>query len=1133
MLTKDIPITVQRVLKRIEFTQVPDSVYYEGDKISDIEITAYYDKTSEVVTDSCVFTPALNTPIAHGTTEISVDYTENGITKSISRPITVYHKLVKIEATVADGSNIFDSGDKLTLNDLEVTAYYSDGSTADITNSGNLEIFPELGTTLDSSVTKVTFSYTEEGNEDIKTYDLPIQILDQSSPVDHIEAIIPNNSYESGDKLDLYGAKVYAVKSSGQKELVTNYTISPDADTVLTEDNTEVTVSYTYTDDEGTEHTLTTTVPITVTRVLDHIEITQTPERLVYDAGETVDTTGIEVTAHYNSGNTEIVTDKITTSPDSSTALYENITYYTVNYTEGRITKSAQQNITVNKVFDHIEVDSSSTIKTSYRAGEQFTSEGLKVNAVYTSGNKEEVTDKCTLSLEEGKKIYENEDGVSNGKLPLIISYVEGSKSSSIHIDLTITRVLADMVIAEAPSRTSYISGELLDITGLRVSAIFNSGAVENVTNKCILDPANGTRLYDNITGITISYTEGGITKTLTQPLTVTKAVQQLIISKNPAKMNYFEQEAFDPTGIKVLADYGTSTKDVTNDVVYSIAVGDPVPLYTDAITISYTENNITTPVDLDINVYRKLNSIYISGTPKTNYVAGDKLDLSDIIVYAKYAYGNDTELTSKSSLTYTPTLDTVLYESNNNVRLSYTEPGNENPAILDIPITVEKKLKDIYVSQNPRTSYNAGDKLSLIGLQITAEYTSGTTEVLSSGFTTDIAEGTVLYENNTQVLISYAQPSNNTKTTTLPISVEKVVDSIQITTKPTKTSYKVGEYLDLTGMVVKATYNSGVVEDVTSKVKTDPTGTDKLTTSDIQVTVSYEQPLDNIKSTFFNISVAEGYSGIEITASPNKTSYVVGDTFSTEGMVVSRVTTSGSKEYITDYIITDNNGNTLNNGDVLSYGITSFTVTATVDGIKYTATQNITVSRQAEELIITQTPTKRSYSAGDVLDFSDLGVAVRYADGSQRDLTRAEYTLDPEDGSTLDETINHVTVSYTEGGSMASKDIDIVVDESKDYVKSIEVTHLPNKTTYTAGQSLIPDGIVVIGDFNKSGKQDVTTDVSYDPSTKTTLTTSDTEVTVTYIDLEGNTTYTTFPITVNADSSSGDDGDQYYEPGI
>ena len=80
-------------------------------------------------------------------------------------------------------------------------------------------------------------------------------------------------------------------------------------------------------------------------RTLDRIAVTTPPSKTTYTAGERFDAAGMVVTATYSDGSTAAVTD-YTVSP--SGALTTSDTSVTISYTEGGVTQTATQVITVN-----------------------------------------------------------------------------------------------------------------------------------------------------------------------------------------------------------------------------------------------------------------------------------------------------------------------------------------------------------------------------------------------------------------------------------------------------------------------------------------------------------------------------------------------------------------------------------------------------------------------------------------------------------------------------------------------------------------------------------------------------------------------------------------------------------------
>ena len=91
-----------------------------------------------------------------------------------------------------------------------------------------------------------------------------------------------------------------------------------------------------------------------------------------------------------------------------------------------------------------------------------------------------------------------------------------------------------------------------------------------------------------------------------------------------------------------------------------------------------------------------------------------------------------------------------------------------------------ESNLTDITVTNNPtKTSYTIGDNLDLSGLEVTANYSDGTSSVITSGLTFSMNDNSLLSTEGTyNIVISYTE-NNITKTCNLPIEVkEKYADN-------------------------------------------------------------------------------------------------------------------------------------------------------------------------------------------------------------------------------------------------------------------------------------------------------------------------------------------------------------------
>ena len=184
---------------------------------------------------------------------------------------------------------------------------------------------------------------------------------------------------------------------------------------------------------------------------------------------------------------------------------------------------------------------------------------------------------------------------------------------------------------------------------------------------------------------------------------------------------------------------------------------------------------------------------------------------------------------------------------------------------------------------------------------------------------------------------------------------VVKNVVSIAVTTPPTKTDYKVGETLDMSGAVITATYDDATTDDVTAYVTTDAAEVLNHAGDAKLVTVTFEG-----KTATFNVNVAKGDA--DLSYSIPSYSVLVGADFATPVLTNPHgltVTYSSSDD---DLVLVDENkgdvvigskaggpvtitASTTGNADY-NAGSASYTITIT-DSVDYSTvyTSNVTLS--------------------------------------------------------------------------------------------------------------------------------------------------------------------------------------------
>ena len=111
------------------------------------------------------------------------------------------------------------------------------------------------------------------------------------------------------------------------------------------------------------------------------------------------------------------------------------------------------------------------------------------------------------------------------GTITVRVSYEGFEKNFTVEV-VPVIPVLTDISVT-LPSKTEYIKGDALDLTGMSVTAIYSDDSTENVTARAVVIPANGTILNEvgTIT-VVVSCTADGLTKTTAFIVTVKASLE-------------------------------------------------------------------------------------------------------------------------------------------------------------------------------------------------------------------------------------------------------------------------------------------------------------------------------------------------------------------------------------------------------------------------------------------------------------------------------------------------------------------------------------------------------------------------------------------------------------------------------
>jgi hypothetical protein len=148
---------------------------------------------------------------------------------------------------------------------------------------------------------------------------------------------------------------------------------------------------------------------------------------------------------------------------------------------------------------------------------------------------------------------------------------------------------LASISVNAEGAKTSYALNETLNTSGLVVTAHY-----EDTTSKAITgfttSPAHGSTLSTSGSQtITISYTEGSVTKTATYSVTVStseRVLEGIGINTALVDQSFVFGDTFSSSGLVVTAYYSDSTTEVVED--YFVAEPDMFSIGTKEVTVSY-----------------------------------------------------------------------------------------------------------------------------------------------------------------------------------------------------------------------------------------------------------------------------------------------------------------------------------------------------------------------------------------------------------------------------------------------------------------------------------------------------------------------------------------------------------------
>ena len=343
-----------------------------------------------------------------------------------------------------------------------------------------------------------------------------------------------------------------------------------------------------------------------------------------------------------------------------------------------------------------------------------------------------------------------------------------------------------------------------------------------------------------------------------------------------------------------------------------------------DTIITATTSSGMTYEITVHI---RDVKSITITSNPdKMTYVLGEDFDNTGMVVTVNYS-DNTTEVVTD----YVVSGFDSSAEGNCTVTVQWTSPAGttyKKTFTVEI-IDTRPKVTGIYVGTLPnKVEYALRESLDTTGLVVMANYTDGSTSAVT-GYT--VSGFNALKTGEQTITVTYGE-----FITTFKVYVgvsAKTLESITISTNPSKTTYYIGDSLDTTGLVLTLTYSDGSTATATSGFTTSGFSSSAVGTK--TVTVTY-----NGKTTTFIVTVKRPTISLSSTA----------NTLDVGNSVTLTATTTPSGQNI-EWITSNSSVATVNNGVVTAVGAGNATITAkfTYNGTVYNKTCAITVNESGE----------------------------------------------------------------------------------------------------------------------------------------------------------------------------------------
>ena len=969
-----------------------------------------------------------------GTRTATITYTENGITKTTTFVYTVKDTVTSI--SVKNGpTNATKYGEDIDLTGVTIDVVKGSGTTTipvtkDMIKAGTYD--PDK---TGNQVIKIVY----EGQETTLTINVkdyvtgitinPVSVTGKYN--DTLSSLIQANNIQYTVTYAKAGAQTPEVLA---ESMVSGYSAISTQDQNLT---------VTYTDTDADSYTngknFTTNLKVTLSKEVSSITITA-PSKTTYEHGETIATDGI-ITVVFTDGTqtTKQMNASMITENDGSPL---NMSPAASEYTNNKLSKTLKitytedgKTETINYPIEIVNKVQSITIKgtpkTSYNVNE-----ALDNNIIITihrqTGEDEDVT--VTSSMIPS---FDTTTETSGTPRSSDIEYTENGITLRVPYTYTVIDEVSNINVNTQPTNaTKY--GEDVDLTGVTIDVVKGSGTTTIPVTNDMIKP--GTYDPDKTGNQVIKIVYGG------QETTLTINVKDYVtgIAVNPVsvtgKYNDTLSSLIQNNNIQYTVTYAKAGAQTPEVLVENMVSGytatstqdqDLTVTYTDTDTDSYTNGqNFTTNLKVTLDDTITGMTLEQTGTVKTDYKYDEEFDVSNLVIVVHKLSGDQT----------VPVMKDMIKNYNKQQLGNQTVSVEYNGTTVGtINVTVKDYIASVVITVPSKITYKYNEELDLSDAKITITMASKPNEPTTIAVTPSMISG----YNKTQVgaqtvTITYTDNENNVHTQTFGVRVEDSIKTITLENNNFKTNYKYGENLDLSGLTLKVTKESGEISTVAvttgmiSGYNPNKLGSQTLT-------INYEG-----KQFTIVVNVVDYVTDIILTP-PTKDEYKIGESLSLVGGSITEKMASGA------------NGSTisLTNSMVSGFdsttpGTKNLTVTYVKDGKTYTKTFQVAVINTINHIEVIA-PTKTDYKYGENLNLSGGSVKIYMEDGTIKNVPLTSQMVTGYSKTTPGQQMLKVT--YTSDDDKKYEGY-FKVTVGEDYIKDTKFV-APTKKEYRIGDTI------------------------------------------------------------------------------